>query len=236
MNSITQLIAQHFGVKTQSHARMHLARTLSEYFQKDASKIAFDILLGDVKPDDAYVIAMILGLKEELLYQAIVKSHNSKRSPFSLNEAMHEQENLTAELSLAEMERVRYHNSIGPHLKVITKGKVTQITFAALTYHNYCLIKLRPEITESTIAEQLQQVRQVVLEHVNSTPKKLPIFGEIFSYLYCPTAWLSYPINRSGKLTGLNQGDPRGNPVGFSVEGKPQKLKNDEHEYLGYLN
>ncbi len=236
MNPITRLIAQHFGVKTQSQATTHLTRSLTEYFQKDASQIAFKILLGDIEPDDAYVIAMILGLEEELLFEAIITSRKPNCSPFHLNEGLNAQNIKTEKLSLAEMERVRYHKSIGPHLRVITKGKVTQITFAALTYHNYCIIKLRREISESTMAEQLQEVRRAVLEHVNSTPKKLPIFGEVSSYLYCPTAWLSYPIDRSGKLTGLNQGKPRGNPVGFSVEGTPQKLQKDEHDSLGYLN
>lgn len=236
MNPITQLIAQHFEVKTQSQARMHLARSLTEYFQKDASRIAFEILLGDIKPDDAYVIAMVLGLEEELLYEAIVKSHKTKRSPFSLNEGMLGQENKAVKLSLAEMERVRYHKRIGPHLKVITKGKVAQISFAALTYHNLCIVRLRPEITDCTITNQVREVARVAREHSKKVSNKLPVFGEISGYLYCPTAWASYPISPRGKLTGLNQGKPSGNPVGVSLEGKPQQLGAKGGDDLSFLS
>ncbi len=234
MNPITQFIAQHFKVNTQKQTQRCLANALSEYFQTDASHIAFDILRGNIDSNDAYVIAMILGLNKSFLLRAAKLSSETKKSDTHFKNGNSISTHQNAKDKASEMERVRYYENIGPHIKVICLGRVTQVTFAAMTYHSSCILRLRAEIVDIPITEQIKEAGEIAKTHSKKVSNKLRFFGEISSYLYCPSAWISYPLNTKGHLTGLNQGKPKGSPVAYYVEGKPQKLNEGGGSEIGF--
>ncbi|MGX5203194.1 hypothetical protein [Aliikangiella sp. IMCC44632] len=199
MYPIVQLVMHELQTTSLYQTRRKLASCFSTSSRGKAFKRADAILAGNIKLNMAGFLADSLKLEVGVVEQAIKHTWRIKE----------------------EKARLDYYHQLGPHIRVETRGPVTQITFAAMCYHKYRILKLQREIVNWPIKCQLKQVRQKIKTHQLDNPKPLSIFGEIEGYCYCPDAFHSYPLNRSGELTGLNSGPGLGNPVSISIGGKP---------------
>ncbi|NVK12037.1 MAG: hypothetical protein HWD83_08550 [Gammaproteobacteria bacterium] len=178
MYPINQLVLDSLACSSKRSARKILAAKLSSNPTGKTYNRVDDILEGRVRVNMIDRLAKALELEPRIISEAIAET----------------------EAIIREEQRIAYAKWLGPHIFVNTRGKVTQITFAALLHNYFRIIRLDRSIIEQPMETQLAVVKEKILEARKEKSDPLPIFGEIVGYIYRPALDQSYSFDKKGEL------------------------------------
>ena len=163
---------------------------------------------------------------EDVIDNGTVKTHVIEKLALALQLPVSEVEtalNATKEQMLAA-KRAAVFKEFGPHLFVVATGPKSSFTVAAIVYKEFLYIKLKSDIDKLSMTRQLELVNSAVSDHMVKHEGKLPLFGTITGYLYCPNADSSYEISTEGTLLSNDEGPCPVIEASATVDGKPLTL------------
>lgn len=179
---ITRLIMTILGTESIVVAKQRLAERLTSSRMNKALRIA-----------------------EHALYEGVIKpqaiEHFAEALQISASELSNTLEQ-TKQQKLAA-KRKQYFKEFGPHLFVETDGPHSSFTIAAMTFKQFVILRLDSNISSLPQDEQFQSIQDVINQHMKDSEGRLPVFGMITGYLYCPSPNNHYRFDSKGEcLTG----------------------------------
>lgn len=179
---ITRLIMTILGTESIVVAKQRLAERLTSSRLNKALRLAeLALYEGVIKAQTLEQFAEALQLRTDELIDVLEQTHEQKMAT----------------------RRAQYFNEFGPHLLVETDGPHSSFTIAAMTYKQFIIVSLDKTIPSLPEEQQMGEVFAVINKHMQETDGKLPVFGQITGYCYCPSPDSHYRFDRQGKkLTG----------------------------------
>ncbi|MBV33923.1 MAG: hypothetical protein CMP47_00390 [Rickettsiales bacterium] len=200
---ITRLILSVLNTQNTAVAKRRLAKRLSLSRNSKAYRVAEEVIdNGTIKPYAIKELALALQLPVSEVESALKATTEERRTA----------------------KRADIFKEFGPHLYVKTTGPKSSFTVAALVYKQFLYIKLQAAIDNLPMTKQLELVHSSVKAHMTQHEGKLPLFGTITGYLYCPNTNSSYELNTEGELLSGNEGSCPIVEASVTVGGKPLTL------------
>lgn len=183
--SITRLIMTILGTESIVVAKQRLAERLTSSRLNKAIRLAeLALYEGVIKEQALEQFAQALQVSCGELSEALEQTHQQKLAS----------------------KRAQYFKEFGPHLLVKTDGPHSSFTIAAMTYRQFIIIKLDNAIPSLPEQQQIEKVTAVIKKHIQETDGRLPVFGQITGYYYCPNVDSHYQFDCQGNKSTSNLG------------------------------